>query len=55
MDIVKFIDNIICYLMVDILNCKEKNQEAPSTSLDKTDGEFTLKLYKDSNFIASTT
>ncbi len=41
-DIVKFIDSIICCSMADI-------------SLNETDEEFALKLYKDSNAIASKT
>lgn len=51
---VKFINNIICCPMADILNYKKTSQKVLSTSLDKTHGEFTLKLYKDNNFIVFT-
>lgn len=37
--------------MSDITIVEETCQEAPSASLDKTDKEFALKLYKDSNAI----
>lgn len=52
---VKFIDNIICYLMADIPIAEIISQEAPSVSLDKTNKKYALKLYKDSNAIASRT
>lgn len=53
-NMMKFIDNIICYLIVDVLDWKKASRKALSASLDKTNGEFTLKLYKNSNFIAFT-
>lgn len=49
----KIIANIICYSMADVSDCKETSQEALSMSLDKTDGKFALKLYQDSNSVAS--
>lgn len=54
-DMVKFIDNIICYLMADILDSKETSQKVLSVSLAKTDEEFALKLHKNNNTVASTT
>lgn len=51
----KFIDNIVCYLITDISLTKEIKQEVLSASLNKTDADFALKLYKDSNAIASKT
>lgn len=47
-----FIDTLICCLMTNILVFKNMYQKAPSTKLNKSDKEFTLKLYKDSNFVA---
>lgn len=41
--------------MANVLEYKKIRQEASSTSLDKTDIKFALKLYKDNNSIASTT
>lgn len=67
-DIVNFIDTIICYSIADVLSLKVKSQktllidiflsknishEAPSASLNKNSKEFALKLYKDSNAVAS--
>lgn len=39
--------------MADILISKNMHQEASSVSLIEFDKKFTLKLYKDSNFIVS--
>lgn len=50
---VKFINNIICYSITNVLNFKKISQEDLLASLKKTDKEFTLKLYKDSITIAS--
>lgn len=52
---VKFIKNIIYYSMADILMAEKTSQKALSASLDKTDKKFILKLYRDSNAIASRT
>ena len=49
---VKFIDNIICCLMADVSDSSMTSQEALLANLDKTDEEFALKLYKDSNTMA---
>lgn len=54
-DIVNFIDSIIRCLMVDISASKNTCQEVPSTSVNKSDQEFALTLYDDSNFVASKT
>lgn len=54
-DIVKFIDNIIYYLITDISMTKKISQEALLASLDETDKEFALKLYTNSNAVASNT
>lgn len=48
-----FIDNIICYFMADVLNFEKTNQKALSASLNKSNKKFALKLYKDSNIVAS--
>lgn len=50
-NMVNFIDIIICCSMVDILLFKNMHQKAPSASLNKSDKEFALKLYKDSNSV----
>lgn len=52
---VKFIDNIICCSMADVPIAEKTSQETPSASLDKTKEKFVLKLYKNSNAIASRT
>ncbi len=69
-DILQFIDTIISYSLADKLSSENIEQkipaadvlspeyigyEAPSASLDKTDTEFALALYKDSNAVASKT
>lgn len=66
-DIIKLINIIICYSMADILLFKVIDKEVLSKnvllfknisykvsllSLNKTDKEFALKLYKDNNTIA---
>lgn len=51
----KCIDNIICCLIIDILDFEKTSQKAPSASLDKTNKEFIIKLYKDSNIVISKT
>lgn len=48
---VNFINIIIYYSMSDILVPKDIYQKALSASLNKSNEEFTLKLYKDSNFV----
>lgn len=55
MDMIKFIDNIICCLILNILMAEKTSQKAPSASLNKTDEEFALKFYKDSNAVSSRT
>lgn len=52
---VKFIDNVICCSMADVPMAEIMSQEAPSVSLDKINKKFVLKLYRDSNAIASRT
>lgn len=52
---VKFIDNIICCSIMDVLDFKKTSQEAPLVNLDKTDEKFALKLYKKSNTVSSKT
>lgn len=54
-DMVNFIDSIICCSMGDILASKNMHQEAPLASLNEFNEEFALKLYKNSNFVASKT
>lgn len=49
----KFIDNIIYCSITDVSNFKKLSQKTLSASLDKINERFTLKLYKDSNIIAS--
>ena len=39
---VKFIDNIICYLIVDITLCKNIKSETISANLDNTNEDFAL-------------
>ena len=41
--------------MADISDSSKISQKAPLANLDKTDKEFALKLYKDSNIVASKT
>ena len=41
--------------MTDISNSSKINQKAPLANLGKTDEEFALKLYKDSNTVVSKT
>lgn len=48
----KFINNIACYLITDIILTKKIKQETPSVNLNKIDKDFALKLYKYSNDIA---
>ncbi len=69
-DILQFIDTIISYSLADkslsenieqevpaadVLSPKYINHKAPLASLDKTDTEFALGLYRDSNAIPSKT
>lgn len=50
----KFIKNIIYYyLIVDILLFEYIKQEILSANLNKTNDVFILKLYKNSNTVAS--
>lgn len=49
----KFIDKIISCSIVDVSIGEDINREALSAKLDKTNEEFVLKLYKDSNTITS--
>lgn len=48
---VEFIDNIIQYSIDSTLQGKPLSQETPSTSLDRNNKNFVLKLYRDSTFI----
>ena len=52
---IKFIDNIICSLMSVVSIAKKTSQKALSVSLNKTNEEFALKLYRNSNIIVSKT
>lgn len=52
---VKYINNIICCSMIDVPIAEIMSQKAPSVSLDKINKKYALKLYKDSNAIASRT
>lgn len=52
-NMVKLIDNIVCCSIADILSTEKIKQKAPSASLNETDEDFALKLYKDSNAVAS--
>lgn len=51
--IVRFIDNIVYYLIADITLSEDIKFEAPSANLDKTDKNFALKFYKDNNTVVS--
>lgn len=51
----KFINIIIGYLIVNVLNFQETSQKSLPASLNKTDKKFILKLYKNSNIIVSKT
>lgn len=44
-NMVKFIDNSICYSMTDILIAENPSLKASLISLDKINKDFTLKLY----------
>lgn len=55
MDMVKFLDNIICCSIIDLSMAEETSWKPPSASLNKTNEEFSLKLYKDSYAVASKT
>lgn len=48
---IKFINNIIYCVMLDLSMAEKMSQKASSVNLNKTDKEFALKLYKDSNAI----
>lgn len=50
-NILKFINNIICFFIADIIIAKDINQKVLSVKLDKTNNKFILKLYKNSNII----
>lgn len=52
-NMVKFNNNIICYLMADLLDYKKTSQKALSGNLNKINEEFALKLYKDINSVTS--
>lgn len=54
-DMVRFINSIISCSMANVLLTKNISQEALSACLNKTDEEFTLKLYKDNNTVAHKT
>lgn len=49
---VKIFDNIICYLIADILLIKKIKKQTLSVSLNKIDKDFAFKLYKNSNVVA---
>lgn len=46
MNMMKFIDNIVCCLIADILSTKKIKQKALSAGLNKTNQDFPLKFYK---------
>lgn len=48
---VKFIDNIIFYLMANISDSEKSTQKAPSASFNETSKEFFLKQYQNSNAV----
>lgn len=48
---IKFVNQKICCLITDILVHEKTSCKALSTSLDKTNKKFALKLYKDNNTI----
>lgn len=48
---IKFIDNIICCLIVDVLMTQKTSQKALFINLDTTNKTFALKLYKNSNAV----
>ena len=54
-NIVKLNDNIIYYLIADVLDLKKTSQKVLLASLYKTDKIFALKLYENSNTITSKT
>lgn len=50
-EIVKFIDNIVYYLIADVMSFEDIKSEILSANFDKTNEDFTLKLYKNSNIV----
>lgn len=48
---IKFIYNIIYCLLNDIIISKKISHKALSTSLNKTNKEFTQKLYRENNAV----